>query len=198
MTKKNSHKFFKNSKYKKHAADLIIANSLDAKNTTNKLDRYHDQWEKNENHLSEAERCGLIIGRFIRKHKRVSGIIFFIILAYILIKTENVFDSIILSFLLLCFGFAVINQYRSKKCNNSKHNETSPYKKDTTTAKPFKLNSWLEGVINFSAVFTLSLYCSLPINKLMYSSCEKLNDPALACELQILLFIPSLLIIAVR
>lgn len=196
MTKKNSHNFLKKSKYKKqnspHAANLIIANSLDTKNTTNKLDRYHDQWEKNENHLSEAERCGLIIGRFIRKHKIVSGIIFFIILAYILIKTENVFERFISSFLVLCLVFAVIfNHCRSKECNNSKHNETFPYKKDTTTAKPFKLNSRLEGVINFIAVFTLSLCFSVPINKVMNSLCENLNDPALAC---ILIFIPSLLI----
>lgn len=171
-------------------ANLIKANSLDTKNTTNKLDRYHDQWKKNENHLSEAERCGLIIGRFIRKHKIVSGIIFFIILAYILIKTENVFERFISSFLVLCLVFAVINQYRPKECN-SKHNETFPYKKDTTTAKPFKLNSWLEGIINFIAVFTLSLCFSVPINKVMNSLCENLNDPALAC---ILIFIPSLLI----
>lgn len=199
MTKKNSHKFFKNSKYKKqnslHAENPIIANSLYTKNTTNKLDRYHDQWEKNENHLSEAERCGLIIGRFIRKHKIVSCTISFFIIAYILIKTENVFERFISSILVLCLVFCVIiNHFRSKKCNNSKHNETSPYKKDTTTAKPFKLNSWLEGVINFSAVFTLSLCFSVPINKIMNSLCEKLNDPALACELQILIFIPSLLI----
>ena len=196
MTKKNRHKFSKNSKYKKqdllYLANLIKAISLDTKNTTNKLDRYHDQWEKNENHLSEAERCGLIIGRFIRKHKIVSGIIFFIILAYILIKTENVFERFISSFLVLCLVFAVIfNHCRSKECNNSKHNETFPYKKDTTTAKPFKLNSRLEGVINFIAVFTLSLCFSVPINKVMNSLCENLNDPALAC---ILIFIPSLLI----
>ena len=196
MTKKNRHKFSKNSKYKKqdllYLANLIKAISLDTKNTTNKLDRDHDQWEKNENHLSEAERCGLIIGRFIRKHKIVSGIIFFIILAYILIKTENVFERFISSFLVLCLVFAVIfNHCRSKECNNSKHNETFPYKKDTTTAKPFKLNSRLEGVINFIAVFTLSLCFSVPINKVMNSLCENLNDPALAC---ILIFIPSLLI----
>ena len=93
MTKKNSHKFLKNSKYKKqnslHAANPIIANSLYTKNTTNKLDRYHDQWEKNENHLSEAERCGLIIGRFIRKHKIVSCTISFFIIAYILINNSS-------------------------------------------------------------------------------------------------------------
>ena len=201
MTKKNSHKLFKNSKCKKqyllHAANLIIiiANSLDAKNTTNKLDRYHDQWEKNENHLSEAERCGLIIGRFIRKHEIVICTIYLSIIAYILSKTENVFDKIYSGIIILCLVSAIIiNPFRSKGCNNSKHNDTFPYQKDTTTAKPFKLNSWLEGIINFTTVFTLSLCFSSPIYKLMNSLCEKLNDPALACELQILIFIPSLLI----